>query len=198
MKNILKSLVCIVVCISMIAAFAGCSSKAKLTEDNVTYTVEHVEQALKDFDTKELAKYVDSPTLNSILTVSTRHEQFGTLGKAIFAKMHMEIESIDLEAQTVTVKVTSYDLSGVATAFVSSLTEQYSKVQLLTNLDSQSFLDSSLGELLPQIDAAGIQLENTVTLTIKQDKHNLVLGFDEAAEDAVSGGALVAIKNLFV
>ena len=36
-----------------------------------------------------------------------------------------------------------------------------------------------------------------IVLNIQQDSKNLVLSFDENAEDTVSGGALSAIKSIY-
>lgn len=196
MKNILKSFVCIILAMAIIFSLAGCSSHSELTEENVTNTVELAEQALKDFDKKALDKYVDSKTLDTILSFADGHDQFVELGKGIFNNLEIEIESIDLDNKTVTINVKNKDLVMVASDFTANLLSSYSTVQLLTKLTNDSFLDDSLSRLLTQINDVISEKSATVTLNIKQGKKNLVLSFDEDAENAVSGGALSAINSI--
>ncbi len=196
MKKIIKSCMCIILCLTIGFTLTGCSS-AELTQDNVTETTERVETALKDFDTKKLEKYVDSDTLSYILKMAKGHDQFSELGKAIFENLEIEIDSINLEEKTVTVSVKNKDLYRMASEFAQNLLSNYSSMQLLNKLNDDEFLDSGLAELTQGI--ANSQMKDDavqVTLTITQGKKNLVLGFDETAEDAVSGGALTAIKQL--
>ena len=109
----------------------------------------------------------------------------------------MEVESVDLENKTVTVTVRNKKLTNAASSFSKKLKERYSSFQLLQKLNDESFLDSSLGELVESIAHAQLITETTVTLNIEQGKKNLILSFDTDAEDAVSGGALQAIKKIF-
>ena len=51
--------------------------------------------------------------------------------------------------------------------------------------------------MVESIADAHLTTETTVTLNIEQGKKNLILSFDADAEDAVSGGALQAIKKIF-
>lgn len=196
MKQIIKGCLCIILCLTIGFTLTGCSS-AKLTEDNVTKTVEKVETALKEFDTKDLEKYVDSETLSYILKMAKGHDQFSDLGKAIFENLDIEIDSINLEEKTVTVSVMNKDLYYVASDFTQNLLSNYSSFQLLNKLNDDDFLDNGLAQLTQGITDAQMKDDSIqVTLTITQGKKNLVLGFDEVAEDAVSGGALTAIKQL--
>lgn len=197
MKKTLKGLAAILLIIGIVFSLSACSSGAKLTEENVVKTVKTVETALKEFDTEKLQKYVSSTTLDYIIKFSENHEQFTELGKAIFADLEMEVESVDLENKTVTVVVRNKKLTNAASGFSKKLKEKYSSFQLLQKLDDESFLDSSLGELVNSIADAKLTTEATVTLNIEQGKRNLVLSFDTDAEDAVSGGALQAIKKIF-
>lgn len=196
MKNILKTFVCVVLAFSMIFCLAGCSSSSELTEENVTTTVDLAKKALMDFDKKSLDKYVESQTLDAILSFAKGHDQFVELGKGIFKDLEIEIDSIDLENKTVTISVKNKDLSGVASNFTSNLLSSYSTVQLLTKLSNDSFLDSSLSVLLSDINNVQYESSATVTLGIKQESKNLILTFDEDAENAVSGGALGAINSI--
>jgi hypothetical protein len=196
MKNLIKKSICVLLCISTILTFSACS-KVEVTDESVTQTVEKVEKALQEFDTETLEKYVDSSTLNYILSFAKNHQQFVDLGVAIFENLSIEIDSIDLENKEVTVSVTNKSLSFVASTFAYDLKNNYSTLQLLKLLDSDNFLDTSLSELTQ--DIADCVMNDTaiqVTLTIEEGKKNLILGFDEDAEDAVSGGALGAIKSI--
>ena len=196
MKRIIKGCICIILCLTIGFTLAGCSS-AELTEENVTKTVEKVETSLKEFDTKDLEKYVDSETLSYILKMAKGHDQFSDLGKAIFENLDIKIDSINLEEKTVTVSVRNKDLFYVASDFAQNLLSNYSSFQLLNKLNDDEFLDNGLTQLTQGITDAQMKDEAVqVTLTITQGKKNLVLGFDETAEDAVSGGALTAIKQL--
>ena len=197
MKKALKVITSILLTLSMVFSLSACSSGAKLTQENVIKTVEIVETALKEFDTEKLQKYVSSATLDYIIKFSNNHEQFAELGRAIFKDLEMEVESVDLENKTVTVTVRNKKLTNAASSFSKKLKERYSSFQLLQKLDDESFLDSSLGELVESIADAQLITEATVTLNIEQGKKNLILSFDTDAEDAVSGGALQAIKKIF-
>lgn len=197
MKKALKVITSILLTLSMVFSLSACSSGAKLTQENVIKTVEIVETALKEFDTEKLQKYVSSTTLDYIIKFSNNHEQFAELGRAIFRDLEMEVESVDLENKTVTVTVRNKKLTNAASSFSKKLKERYSSFQLLQKLDDESFLDSSLGELVESIADAQLTTEVTVTFNIEQGKKNLILSFDADAEDAVSGGALQAIKKIF-
>ena len=196
MKQIIKGCLCIILCLTIGFTLTGCSS-AELTEDNVTKTVDKVETALKEFDPKALEKYVDSETLSYILKMAKGHDQFSDLGKAIFENLDIEIDSINLEEKTVTVSVMNKDLYYVASDFTQNLMSNYSSFQLLNKLNDDDVRDTGLAQLTQGSTDAQMKADSIqVTLTITQGKKNLVLGFDEAAEDAVSGGALTAIKQL--
>ncbi len=197
MVKIAKRISCLALCLAIIFSFSGCSGNNELTEENVTATVESAATALKEFDEKALEKYVDSKTLSYILGFAKDHEQFSELGRAIFENLEIEIESIDLDAKTVNIRVKNKMLSMVAGSFTKKLLEEHSKLQLVNLLNDDYFLDSSLSELVDGINSADMQDSYvTVTLKIVQGKKNLVLSFDDEAENAVSGGALKAIKTL--
>lgn len=179
--------------------FAGCSGpNADMTEENITATVDTVMTALKDFDTEKLEKYVDSSTLSTILGYAKDHQQFVDLGKAIFENLTYEVTSVDLDNSTVTVSISNKDLYQVASDFAQNLKSSYSTIQLLTKLSNDSFLDRKLGVLCESIDSAEMLPDSTeITLTVEQSDKNLVLVFDEPAENIISGGALSAIKEIY-
>lgn len=196
-KTILKSVFCVFLSVTLLFSLAGCSGNTELTQENVTQTMSVVETALKEFDKKKLEKYVDSETLGYILKLSDGDDQYSELGKAIFENLTIEIEDIDLDAKTITVTVLNKDLYLVAADFTTRLLNEHNKIQLLNMLSDEEFLNSSLATLIEGIDSSEMRTEpSTVTLTIAQGKRNLVIGFDDAAENAVSGGALGAIKNI--
>ena len=169
-----------------------------MTEENVTETVEKAQTALKEFDTKALKKYVDSETLDVIIPIAEKREEFRTLGKAMFKNLKMEIKSIDLDKSTVTLEVINKDLMVEATAFAYSLKTNYSNAQLLTKVNDDEFINKNLNPLIEKIEGAKMKKEKTeITLTVKKAKRNLVLVFDTEGEDAVSGDALSAIKSVF-
>lgn len=196
MKRTISLLLCaVLICLSLTA----CSGpNADMTEENITETVETVETALKEFDVDSLKKYVDSSTLSIILGYAEKHEQFVELGKAIFANLEMQVTAIDIENKTVTVAVSNKDLTMAASEFAENLKSKYSTFQLLTKLNSETFLDTKLSELCEKIDASEMLPDVIeVTLDIEQGDKNLVLSFDGNAENAVSGGALSAIKSIY-
>lgn len=179
--------------------FAGCSGpNAEMTEENITATVDTAMTALKDFDTEKLEKYVDSSTLSTILGYAKDHQQFVDLGKAIFENLTYEVTAVDLDNSTVTVSISNKDLYQVASDFAQNLKSSYSAIQLLSKLSNDSFLDRKLGVLVESIDGAEMLPDSTeITLTVEQSDKNLVLVFDENAENQVSGGALSAIKEIY-
>ena len=150
-----------------------------------------------EFDTDKLQKYVDSSTLNTIANYAQKQEQFKTLGQAIFENLDYEIKDIDLDKKTVTITVKNKDLSDGAKKFAEEITSEYSGVQLLGKLNDVSFLNTKLAELKDLISKAKMEKDGIdITLNIEQGSKNLKLAFDDAAENAVSGGALNAIKSL--
>lgn len=196
-KNMKKTVSLILAVIMIAATFASCTGpNADMTEENITSTVDTAFTALVEFDTETLTKYVDSSTLNVIIDYAEDHEQFAQLGREIFANLTYEIKSIDTENKTVTVSVKNKDLYLTAQAFTVQLTQKYSTLQLLNLLKSDAWLDNNLSELTADIAEAKMLEESTdITLTIDDSGKNLVLGFDENAENGVSGGALAAIKE---
>ena len=196
MKKITKSALCFLLAVITVFSLAGCS-KVQMTEDNILQTVIDVETALKDFDEETLKKYVDSKTLDVIIQYAEKHIQFEQLGTRIFESMTMNVESVDTEKQTVTVRITNYDYTSTASIFVSNLKSSYTPVQLMNKIDDENFLNSQLSELVELMGMTSDEYEKTVTLKVEKGKRNLVLVFDEEAEDAVSGGALSSIKDIY-
>lgn len=197
MKNIPKILLSVLLAVALAFSFSSCSKSVELTEKNVIETVAVVEESLKKFDTKKLEKYVKSSTLSTIMRYADKHKQFKELGKAIFRDLSITVDDVDIKNQTVTVTVKNKDLSSVASNFAEKLKNHYSAVQLLNKLDDEDFLDFSLNQLVESMDAVDDETEVTVTLNVKKGDKNLVLTFDDDSEDAVSGGALTAIKNIY-
>lgn len=197
MKKILNNVLCAVLVAAMIFSFSSCSKANSMTEENIKNTVVTVETALKEFDTDTLNKYVSSTTLDYIIKFSSSHEQFAQLGKAIFANLEMEVKSVDLQNQTVTITVSNSKLTEIATIFTEGLKAKYSNTELLRKLNDDSFLTQSLNVLLEGINNTSISTEADVTVKVQKGKKNLVLALDETAEDAVSGGALGAIKKIY-
>lgn len=196
MKKLLSFIMCAVI---IAVSFCACSGpNADMTEENITETVTVVETALKEFNTEDLEKYVDSSTLSIIMGYAKEHQQFIDLGKAIFENLDIEIKSIDTENSTVTVSVTNKDLYQAAGDFASQLKADYSTLQLLNKLNDNDFLNRKLTSLCEDIDNCEMMPEPTeVTLSIEAGKKNLVLIFDDEAENAVSGGALTGIKSIY-
>ena len=196
MKKNIKTVLCFLLAAISVFSFAGCS-RVQVTEDNVIQTVADVEQALKTFDIEVLEKNVDSETLDTIIEYSKKHSQFAQLGVLLFEPMTMNVESVDVKNQTVTVTVTNYDYSSTATVFVSNLKSSYTPVQLLNKINDENFLNSQLSDLVELMGMVSDGYEKTLTLKVEKGRKNLVLVFDEEAEDAVSGGALSSIKDIY-
>ncbi len=196
MKKIISAALCAII---MLLCFTACSSTNNdMTEANITKTVENSFDALKSFDTDELKKYVDSPTLSIIMGYAEKHQQFADLGKAIFSNLSYEITNIDIDNKQVTVKIINKDLQEVAGTFADNLKKDYSTFQLLAKLSDDNFLDRKLSELSENIsDAPMLNGEIEITLDIEQGNKNLVLVFGDESENAVSGGALSAIKSIY-
>ncbi len=183
--------------VMIICCFAGCSkTSAELTEENITATADVVFTALKEFDTDELEKYVSSSTLSTIMSYAKNHDQFADLGRAIFENLTYEITAIDTNSKTVTISVLNKDLAQPAADFVNELLSTYSTLTLLSHLSNDAWLDENLSDLTGRIDSAPMMSEaQEITITITQGEDNLIFGFDETAENGVSGGALGAIKS---
>lgn len=196
----MKKIISVLTVIAMMAViFCGCSKpNAELTESNVTKTVDVAFSALKNFDTEDLQTYVNSSTLDLIITYANQHQQFVDLGKAIFKNLDYQIKDIDLENKTVTVSVTNKNLRDAAQSFVEKLTSAYTTFQILGKLSNETWLNQKLDELTSAINES--QMNDgyiDITLNIEQSGDHLVLSFDDDAEDAVSGGAITAIKSVF-
>ncbi|WP_297129927.1 hypothetical protein [uncultured Eubacterium sp.] len=197
MKNIPKIILSLVLVAALVFSFTSCAKKVELTEENVIETVAVVEDALKKFDSKKLKKYVNSTTLSQIMSYADKHKQFKALGKAIFSGLSITVDDVDMENKTVTVTVKNKDLSSVAYDFAQNLSSHYTLFQLYNKLNDEDFLDFYLNQLVESMDAVSDEVEATVTLNVKQGDRNLELTFDEESEDAVSGGALTAIKSIY-
>ena len=199
MHNSVKKSICLFLCFIMTFALGGCSGGAAMTEKNITKTVEKVEAALKTFDRETLEKYISSQTLRYIFGFSKSKPQFTELSQAMFEKLEINIKSIDTENGTVTLLVKNRDMRQPAADFTKKLTSQYQGMELLSKLTDDAFLNTSLAELKSEIAEATVP-DNPVeiTLSIEQKDKHLVLVFDSAAEDAVSGGALTAITENIV
>lgn len=196
MKNIPKILISVILVAVLAFSFSSCA-KTEMTEENITDTVSTVETALKEFDSKTLEKYVSSSTLSYIMKYAENHQQFADLGKAIFKDLEITVTSVDVENRTVTLDVKNKNLKTAASIFALNLKDKYTTMQLLQKLDDEAFLDESLGTLVDSINSTKDTVEATVTLKVVQGKRNLVLSFDDDGEDAVSGGALTGIKNIY-
>ena len=196
MKKIFSVLLCAVI---LAVSFSACSGKTEMTEDNVTKSIDKAITALIKFDSKDMEKYIESATLSTIMNYADSHEQFAELGRAIFANLEYEITNIDIENKTVTLSVKNKDLYEVAADVASNLKSDYSTFQLAAKLSDDRFLDRKLAAITQSIDAAPMQEEATeITLEIAQGDKNLYFVFDENAENAASGGALGAIKDIFL
>lgn len=181
----------------IICCFSACAkTSAEMTQENITATADTVFTALKEFNTEDLETYVSSSTLSVIMSYAKQHEQFAELGRSIFENLSYEITSIDTQNKTITLSVMNKDLASTAQNFTNDLLSKYSTISLLSNLSSDTWLDSNLAILQEDIAAAPMQSDSVeITLTIEQGEDNLVFVFDENAENGVSGGALGAIKN---
>lgn len=181
----------------IICCFSACAkTSAEMTQENITATADTVFTALKEFNTEDLETYVSSSTLSVIMSYAKQHEQFAELGRAMFANLTYEITAIDTANKTVTLSVSNKDLAQVAGDFASDLMGKYSTFNLLSNLSSDTWLDSNLSILTEDIDAAPMMSQPAeITVTVQQADDNLVFAFDEDAENGVSGGALGAIKS---
>lgn len=201
----MKKFLAILLSVLIIAcSFSACSAKPnnKLTEKNITVTINTIFDALKVFDSATVKRYVESSTLDKILTYASKKDQFRKLGVAIFENVEYTIKNIDVDNKTVTLSVKNKDLSEVASEFTEGLLKEYASitgvVQLLKDITNDEWLDNNLSILTKGISAAIMQnKEVDVDLSFEQKNDRLVFNFTLEAEDAVSGGALTAIKNLF-
>lgn len=196
MKKFLKSLICLSLCAVMMFSFSSCA-KTKMTQENIEHTVAVVESALKEFDTETLGKYISSATLDYIIKLADSHDQFAQLGCKIFENVSLEVKEIDLKNETVTITVSNKKIDDVASKFANSLKAKYSTFELLKMLDNESFLDTSLNDLKYGITLSTETIQADVTVKVTKGDGNLILNLDETAEDAFSGGALKAIKNIY-
>ena len=196
----MKKSIGVLLCISLLCmCFTACGApNGKMTEKNITATVDTAFEALQNFDTENLNKYVESDTLSSIMKFAEKYPQFAELGKAIFKNLTYEITEINIDEKTVTLSVKNKDLYDSAHSFAEELKSEYSLLQLLAVLSKPEFLDTKLKELCTAIDNAGFADSSIeITLTIVQDTDHLVFSFDEDAENGVSGGALSGIKEIY-
>lgn len=200
----MKKIMSVFLTLTLIAlTFCACSSKPtnKISDRNITKTVNTIFDALKDFDTKTVKTYVNSETLDTILTYASKKEQFRTLGAAMFENVTYEIKEINIDAQTVTLSVKNKDLTKVASEYTTDLLNRYSglsgMLELAKNITDDAWLNSNLAILINGIKNAAMKDEAVdVTIHFEQKKDRLYFSFTESAEDAVSGGALTEIKKI--
>lgn len=200
--KIAKKVLAVVLSLLMVFSLSACSNSSnELTEENVTLTVDTIMTALKEFDTDTLSAYVDSTTLSTIITYAGGYDEITTLANAMFENLDYSVVAIDLtdsENATVTLSVINKDMGDEAKEYIDNLLDQYSTIQLLAKLATANWLNNQVEALVMRIDECEMQEDYTeITLTITQGEDNLVLAFDETAEDAVSGGVLSAVSALF-
>ena len=159
MKRIISICLVIMLVFSAILTLNGCAKKVEINEENIKAAVETVETALKEFDTKTLEKYVDSPTLNFILPYAKQKAQFTELGQAMFESLEIEIKSIDAANKTVTIAAKNKDLYMEASNFAYDLKNSYSSMQLLSLVKDDDFLNSNLAPLVEKIKQAQMKEE---------------------------------------
>lgn len=198
-----KTISLLLVFIMVALTFCACSSKPtnKISDRNVKNTVDVIFEALKEFDTKTVKTYVNSNTLDVILTYASRKEQFKKLGTAMFENLSYEIKDIDLEEQNVTISVKNKDLTKIASDYTSDLLKQYAgltgMIELAKSITDDAWLNSNLAILTNGIKKAAIRDDAVeVTLHFEQKSDRLLFEFTETSEDAVSGGALTEIKKI--
>lgn len=200
MHRYIKKGVSLLLCLSLLFAVSACSRAMALTEENITKTVALVEKALRDFDRDELQKYVSSKTLTYIFQFANGKEEFNTIGKLLFEKLEISVQAVDLENQTVTLSIRNRDMALVGERYAKFLkARSHGKTtEMLKLLSDDNFLNISVKSLTAQISRATVPDNPTeVTLKVKQDGENLVLVFDEEADDVVSGGVVKAITEAF-
>ena len=178
-------------------SFTACSSKPnnKLTEKNITNTIDTIFDALKEFDSSTVKRYVESSTLDTILTYASKKDQFRKLGVAMFENLQYEIKEIDTDNKTVMLAVKNKDLSEVASEYTKNLLKEYASIsgmlQLLKDIQNDTWLDTNLSVLTKGISNAAMKDEETdITLSFEQKNDRLVFTFTQTAEDAVSGRTL--------
>ena len=199
MHNYIKRGISLFLCLAMVFALSACSGRA-MTEENITKTVELVEKALREFDRDTLQKYVSSKTLDYIIRFANSKEQFDTIGKLLFEKLELTVQSVDVENQTVTLEIVNRDMTEIARRY-SKLIKDYSggnALDMVKLLNDDEFLDISVRSITSQISYATVP-DNPVVLTVSVSKgsKNLVLNLDEEAENAVSGGVVKEISAAF-
>ncbi len=181
-------------------SFTACSSKPnnKLTEKNITNTIDTIFDALKEFDSSTVKRYVESSTLDTILTYASKKDQFRKLGVAMFENLQYKIKEIDTDNKTVMLAVKNKDLSEVASEYTKNLLKEYASISGMLQLLKDIQNDTNLSVLTKGISNAAMKDEETdITLSFEQKNDRLVFTFTQTAEDAVSGGALTAINNIF-
>lgn len=200
----MKKIISVFLILTIVAlGFCACSSKPsnRISERNITKTVGVIFDALKEFDTKTIKTYVDSDTLDIILTYASKKEQFRKLGVAMFENITYAIKEVDLDGQTVTLSVKNKDLTKVAADYTADLLGRYSgltgMMELAKSITDDAWLNSNLAVLTEGIKNAEIKSEPVeIKIHFEQKKDRLFFGFTESAEDAVSGGALTEIKKI--
>lgn len=120
----------------------------------------------------------------------------------MFENLQYEIKEIDTDNKTVMLAVKNKDLSEVASEYTKNLLKEYASIsgmlQLLKDIQNDTWLDTNLSVLTKGISNAAMKDEETdITLSFEQKNDRLVFTFTQTAEDAVSGGALTAINNIF-
>ena len=120
----------------------------------------------------------------------------------MFENLDYEITAYDIDNRTITLAVKNKDLSEVASEYTKNLLNEYASItgmiQLLKDIKDDNWLNNNLSILTKGINAAAMKDEEVeIKLSFEQKKDRLVFTFTEEAEDAVSGGALTAIKNIF-
>lgn len=200
MRSYLKRSICFLLAVMMTLSLSACSAGTRMTEENITKTIQKVEKALREFDTQTLEKYVSSKTLDYIIRYAAEHEQINRVGKLLFKNLEINIKSVDTKNATASVEVKNKDLALGGERYMRLLNTRSrgDTFKMLELMSDEDFLNLSEKMLTAQISRATVPDNPTaVTLKIKKGKGNLIVSFDEKAEDAVAGGAVKSIKNAY-
>ena len=212
MKKVAKKTICILLCLAICFGFGGCSSN-KMSEKNVTATVEKVEGAFKSLNVATLGKYIKFESLSNLssslgedvnlaesISIGKLSDlkPFAKLCTIIFENLEIKTESINLEEMTVDVSITNKDYYSSAIIFAYNLKRNYSTQELIALMGNQARFEEKLNELITSLESSEAPTQTTtVTLKIEQGDRNLVLVLDKDAEHAVTGGVLSAITTFF-
>ena len=194
MKKIIKTTVSLLLVVTMLLSFAGCSKTS-----GAERAVKNLFNAFKALDFEKAQKYIDTGALEIDGAGELLEGGAETFMKKIFGKLEYKIvgaEEKDENTVTVKVSMTSVDMGPVLADFVAKALE-YALSNVLSN-PSEEEKEKEMEKILDEILSASDLKKTTseVQLTVVKGEDGWKVASGDTLTDALFGGLSEALDDL--